>query len=331
MLKYLIVILANSSVSFCNYRSGNKLNKKKNLIPLPALKNAVVFALKHNLKVNFLYPDFRVGKKYESIIEDVENVKIVPFNLIDAYKDSIVVLKTGDVESFCLLKNKDANVILSIEFNEINSLFPVIKKLIPKSKRINLVIHNIENFKEDDYEKYLTQLDKISGLLLKSKSLNEIPELNFLTDRMLITEMNNCNAGLSHITVAPNGKVYTCPAFYHENPLNNHGDLNNNIFLKNKRLLELKYSPVCRVCDAYHCKRCVFLNKKFTSEINIPSHQQCIVSHTEREASRILLDKLKTKSNINSEFTSISKLDYNDPFVIAEKNKLSISEFKNIF
>lgn len=67
------------------------------------------------------------------------------------------------------------------------------------------------------------------------------------------------------------------------------GDLQNGMNIKNSQLYKLDYAPLCRQCDAYQCKRCIWLNRKMTYEVNIPSHEQCVMGHLERNASRNLL------------------------------------------
>lgn len=129
--------------------------------------------------------------------------------------------------------------------------------------------------------------------------------------------MNNCNAGVDHITLAPDGLFYICPAFYYEqikneNTNNSIGDITKDIEIKNQQLYRLDHAPICRECDAYHCKRCVWLNRKLTLEVNTPSHEQCIVAHTERNASKRLLEDInKTEALIDN---TIENLDYIDPF-----------------
>ena len=118
--------------------------------------------------------------------------------------------------------------------------------------------------------------------------------------------MNNCNAGWESITLAPDGKFYICPAFYQDN-LGDVGDLKNGINIPNPQLYRLDHAPICSHCDAYQCRRCIWLNLKTTLEVNTPSHEQCVVSHLERNASRI----------INSE--NIPEINYLDPFDIIEK------------
>ena len=51
------------------------------------------------------------------------------------------------------------------------------------------------------------------------------PQLNLLTDRIMLDRMNNCNAGWESITLASDGKFYVCPAFYLEGEEAAIGDL----------------------------------------------------------------------------------------------------------
>jgi CXXX repeat peptide maturase len=331
MLKYLMIMIGESSVPFCYYenKTGNKNTVK--LISYENLKKAVIFALKNNLKVNFLYPDIKLEKKYDRLIDEVEHIKIIPVKLHKTYKDSILVIESDDLSSDSLLKNlKDENIIFRLRYEQLNKLYSYLNKLIPKCRRINLVLLDIERYGEKDFDEYRHQLEKISKKIFKLKDKKNLPEMNFLTDRLTLEQMNNCDAGLNHLTVTPNGKLYLCPAFYHNDENDTLGEISNDIKIKNKQLLELKYSPICRICDAYQCKRCVFLNKKLTAEINTPSSQQCRLSHIEREASRLFLQKLKETSVSITGFKDIPEIDYNDPYENAKKNKFTISEFKNL-
>jgi CXXX repeat peptide maturase len=150
-----------------------------------------------------------------------------------------------------------------------------------KAKRINIVLSDITAFTDADFSLYASQLDKWRDAV-KSLCLQGIyPQLNFLTDRILLDRMNNCNAGIENITLAPNGKFYVCPAFYLENENDCVGDLLTGLDIKNQALYKLQNAPLCRNCDAYQCKRCVWLNRNTTSEINTPSHEQCVVAYLE--------------------------------------------------
>ena len=143
-----------------------------------------------------------------------------------------------------------------------------------------------------------------------------LPQINLLTDRILLDKMNNCNAGIENITLAPNGKFYVCPAFYLENENDSVGDLVTGINIKNKYLYQLQNAPLCRKCDAYQCKRCVWLNRKTTREVNTPSHEQCVVAHIERNAGRELLYDLQAFGAWKEK--SIGEINYLDLFKVKD-------------
>lgn len=147
---------------------------------------------------------------------------------------------------------------------------------------------------------------------------NEFVEVNFLTDRLFLKNMNNCNAGVNHFTFAPNGKMYICPGFYYEKSDEYIGDTMGITNLKNGNLFRLENAPICSSCDAYHCKRCVFLNKKLTLEVNTPSHQQCVISHLERNSSKQLSEQFDEQQLKNSGMNIIPDIDYLDPIVLFE-------------
>ena len=130
---------------------------------------------------------------------------------------------------------------------------------------------------------------------------------------MMLEKMNNCGAGDSNITLAPNGKFYVCPAFYYENEENCIGDLKHGLDIKNPQLYKLNFAPICRHCDAYQCKRCIWLNRKITLEVNTPSHEQCVVAHLERNTSRELLENIR-KHGMFMPDIEIKEIDYLDPF-----------------
>ena len=55
MLQYLIIQLCDTSTSFCHYDNGKV---EPRLIGLDDLKKGIKFAMKQNLMIQFLYPDY---------------------------------------------------------------------------------------------------------------------------------------------------------------------------------------------------------------------------------------------------------------------------------
>ena len=123
----------------------------------------------------------------------------------------------------------------------------------------------------------------------------------------------------SQFALAPNGKFYICPAFYQEDEENNVGDLAHGLKIPNPQLYQLEYAPICRRCDAYQCKRCIWLNRKTTLEVNTPSREQCVTAHLERNASRQLLAAIRQAHKDFLPDTDIKEIDYLDPFEICRR------------
>lgn len=267
------------------------------------MRNGFVYAMKRNLAVQLIYPPIPLPSEYDSLISLYDNIKIKPIqNKNDA--DVIILNHWKDIS---LLGGCDENIVIrtSIQdfFTNYNELISIL------SGNIHLIFTDINNFKEDDVEQYRAIL-----LSLMNHGIHSNVQIRALTDRMILDEMNNCNAGIESITLAPNGKFYICPAFYYEDEKNNIGDLENDINIPNRQLYAIDHSPLCRICDAYQCKRCVWLNHKLTLEVNIPSWQQCVISHIERNASRAMLKKIR-ESNPNYLGTKdICEINYLDPF-----------------
>lgn len=302
----LIILLHTKSVSYCYYE--NKCDAE-NWIRLDVLKEGIRFALKNNLHVQFVYPIQDLPKNYKEIVNGIKHLNIAPCNFKG--EDNTIRVFTL-LNDFSCNTSYTHNCILHIKFSQIEE---TINQIIAKENyfnRLNIVIDDIESIKDLDMERYRSYLGKLSLHIKNMYDRQKEIHINLLTDRIFLHEMNNCNAGICNLTLAPNGSFYVCPAFYFNNPNDNIGNLQSGVIIKNKQLYQLEYAPICRICDAYQCKRCVWLNRKMTLEVNTPSHEQCIVSHIERNMSKSLLDAIN-QDNILID-NKIEEINYMDPF-----------------
>ena len=312
-LQYLVVLLDNTSVAYCH--ADNPLTERR-LMPFDTLRKAILFGMKQNLMIQFVYPNYELPTEYNELIETIDHVKI-----------------GRDVEIFNSVPQRieGDNVVLRLSVAEFIERQYDIATLLPQAKRLNICLTDIENFKDEQIEDYKRALATLSAVLLNLYKSVRQPQFNLITDRLQLTEMHNCEAGVGNITIAPNGKFYLCPAFYYDEQMGisnrmNHktkdasrsvGDLEQGIDIPNKQLLQLDHAPLCRICDAYHCNRCIWLNQKLTWDNNTPSHQQCVISHLERNASRDLQIKL---TEIGGRFENeIKEINYLDPFDVKEE------------
>lgn len=329
MLQYLVILLDDTSTSFCHYTNIKPKNK---LISLDDLKAGIFFAMKENLMVQYVFPDYELSKEYKEVIESIDHSKIISSECTDLTLKKnahIVVLNDwNDLESNELTLSQ-AYVLRTCK-SEFFDNYSTLNSVMRKTSRLNIVFTDVEEFTEVDFEKYekvLTLLsENIKQLYIDGSSF----QLNLLTDRLLLDKMNNCNAGYENITLAPDGKFYICPAFYQVEKESdsglgkakfNVGDLLSGVNIKNSQLYKLSYAPICRVCDAYQCKRCVWLNRKTTYEINTPSHEQCVISHIERNVSRGLLSKIR-KDRAFMPNQEIKEISYLDPFYLVKEQQL---------
>jgi CXXX repeat peptide maturase len=331
MINYLIVILEYQAVSFCHYNINS--DRENELISLNLLKNVIDNAIKNRICINFLYGDSLLPPEYEQMIETVEHMKIMPLGHHRSYEDAVLVID-GELkpQNINALQNNDfKNIILRMDNNNLQSLSAIVRKLIGKCERLNIILKDVDHFKESSFTIYESQLEEIRALLEEEYKSGHFIEINIVTDRVFLTNMNNCGAGIEHLTMAPNGKYYLCPAFYYDNEDNHIGDLQDKVVIPNHQLLDLEHAPVCRNCDAWHCKRCIYLNVKMTSELNTPSSQQCTLAHLERNVSRKFQENIRADLNINDRITPIPEIDYLDPFDMINNRSLDVEKREKHF
>lgn len=304
MMKYLIIQLCDTSVSFCHYSNG----KTPKIIPVEKLRQGLLWAVKRGLYVQVLYPDYDLPTEYLEILGQYDHAKIS--KSVDEKADVIVIDGWDDFQQ--VDRNILQPVILRSSIKDFIDKHDILISKLTLLSRINIVFTDIDEFKDSYIKDYSETLDKVSAALGELLVARKEIQVNFLTDRLMLNEMNNCNAGVESITLAPDGNFYICPAFYHDGytPV---GNLSEELNIANSQLYKIEKSPICRNCDAYHCKRCVWLNKKSTLEVNTPGHEQCVVAHIERNASRKLLNQLIEKGKISTD-CKISEIDYLDPF-----------------
>ena len=313
MLTHLIILLDDTSVSYCHYNGANE----RRLISLEDLKAGIVWAMKENLNVQFVYPDYELPTEYNNLIDTIDHIKIKPAELSD---DAEVVVLT-DWKGKQLEPANGVTYIVRTSRGELEEYFDSISDLLKSGVRVVVVLTDVEKFTDADIPSYKALLERLADRLIEDCQAGKSAQLSMLTDRIMLNEMNNCNAGVNNVTLAPNGRFYLCPAFYYDNPNDDIGDLKRGLSIKNQHLLDLNHAPICRSCDAYHCKRCIWLNSRLTLDCNTPSHQQCVISHLERNASRLLQQKLEEKGRRLNPSHKIKEIDYLDPFNIVNKWK----------
>ena len=296
------------SVSYCHCDNPCK---ERRLISLDDLRAGILYAMKENLMIQFVYPNYPLPQEYLDVIETIDHHNIKPAGLDGA---DVSVLDSIDA----IPEQVSGVAVLRIGKKQLFESEKALTAFMRKVQRLNVVITDLETFTKEDLQHYGTLLENLANVLREEYLGGNTPQLNLLTDRMMLDHPNHCNAGVENITLAPNGRFYLCPAFYYSDAEESVGDLKRGLDIKNQQLLRLDHAPLCRHCDAYHCRRCVWLNRKTTYEVNTPSHEQCVVAHTERGAARQLLAAIREQAVFMPE-KDIKEINYTDPFDVRKE------------
>lgn len=313
MMQYLIILLDDTSVSFCHYEN---VKMRRNLMSMDILKAGVLYGMKENLNIQFVYPDYELPEEYRQFIETVDHIKIKP---VGQSSDADVTVLNGVSEIESVQQKSGVAYVLRLSKNELFSNVSTIARFSENVERLNIVLTDVETFSENDFVEYKKVLFVLMDVMKQIYIDGKSPQLNILTDRMMLEAMNNCGAGDTNIALAPDGMFYVCPAFYQSTDSCSVGSLVDGLEMKNAQLYKLNYAPLCRHCDAYQCRRCIWLNRKTTLEVNTPSHEQCVIAYLERDVSRRLLFEIGKSGIFMPNKEDIREIDYLDPFEIREK------------
>jgi CXXX repeat modification system protein len=318
MLTHLVVPLDAAAISFCYYDNERYASGPSEPIPESTLRAAVDYAQENGLAVSFIYGPDVPPDGYSEMIESVPHMKVVPPSLRSAYPDAMLVINPEDVAGGLSLPTDACglNVVLRLGREHLPELASVVESLLGSCARINLILLDIDQYSDEDLSEYESQLGRLIPVFVGMHKDRRPVELSCLTDRIFLRQMRNCDAGIVSLTVGPDGNFHLCPGFISSSPL---GSLASGISIPDSQLLEAGKSPICSICDAWHCKRCVWMSKNMTGEINIPSRQQCSIAHLEREASRQLVERLRRIDGMRH-IPRIQWIDYLDPFELIQRD-----------
>jgi len=305
MLQYLTILLNDNSVSFCSYEQ----RELSRWISLDTLHNGILFAMKENLNIQFVYPAEPLPAGYEDVIEGIDHTKIKPKTEHCNDADVVVFNNWQVLVDFKSFQQGVTYIVRTSIFDFLDN-YLLLYNALKDSERVDVIFTDAEKMNEAQSKRYGKALTALSSIVKQCYKEEHTINFNLLTDRLNPSKNYNCGAGETSLTLAPDGKFYVCPAFYGVESI---GDLESGIHIPNQQLYKLAYAPICRECDAWQCPRCVWLNRKTTLEVNTPSHEQCVKAHIERNASRDLLAAIRKHGEFMPD-VEIQEIDYMDPF-----------------
>lgn len=326
MMQYLIILLDDTSTSFCHYSC---VESKRKLISIDDLREGIMYAMLENLMVQFVWPDYDLPQEYIEVIESIDHNNIAPAMFLPKGQKTDIAVFDDWRDMYDYAFDDHTAYVLRIDRENLFLNAKAISAYLKNIHRLDIILTDVYEFDEEALTHYESALHVFGQEILEIYKNCGTTQLNLITDRMMLQSMNNCNAGNETITLAPDGNFYVCPAFYYASEDEYEGtgkkkvsvgNLKTGVHIKNQSLCKIESSPICRLCDAYQCKRCVWLNRKMTNEVNIPSHEQCVMAHLERNSSRNLLNEIRKIGEFMPN-VEIAEKDYKDPFEIVIQNK----------
>ena len=165
--------------------------KEHNLIPIDTLKAGIKFGMMENLMIQFVYPDYTLPEGYSEVIESIDHSKIVSSLCEDeALKAEADVLVFHDWTGLTQAElDQEKCYVLRTTKADLFDRYLFLKEALSKVLRLNVVITDVETFTEQDFETHKQILHAISEHVEKLYVEGKFPQLNLLTDRMMLENM----------------------------------------------------------------------------------------------------------------------------------------------
>ena len=151
MLKYLVILLDDCSVSYCHYDNSNE----RNLIPLEILQKAILFAMKNDLKIQYVLPQGELTQSYTEVIDSMFHDNI---GSIGQEEMADVIVLNG-MEELAKSENKlDASkrYVIRTSIDEFFERYDLLKNIFGRNISANVLFKDVESFTDEKIEQYQT-------------------------------------------------------------------------------------------------------------------------------------------------------------------------------
>ena len=157
MLQYLVILLDDTSTSFCHYDNSHIESK---LVSLEDLKAGIFYAMKENLMIQFVYPDYELPQEYKDVINTIDHSVIVSALCEDSeLKDKAdVVVMNGWASLEKVIFTAETSYVLRTTKSDLFDKYQSLTHALGNVRRLNIVFTDVESFTEEDFDKYKNYL-----------------------------------------------------------------------------------------------------------------------------------------------------------------------------
>ena len=155
MMQYLVILLDDTSVAYCHCDNPHR---ERRLMPLETLRDGIRYAMKHNLMIQFVYPDYDLPQDYLDAIDTIDHHDIVPF----PRQGDVAVAENSKLK---IENSAGAVVVLRMKKAELFVSGDTVAALLRQVQRLNIVITDLDTFTDADLLPYGALLDRWAALL----------------------------------------------------------------------------------------------------------------------------------------------------------------------
>lgn len=159
-MKYLIIQLCDSSVSFCSYRAS----QNRNLIRLDVLDKALLWGVKKGLHIHILFPEYKLPKPYLDLICNYEHIEIKSLSDFDS-ADICVAKSFEEINKYNYIS---IPVIFQCSIKEFLSKYENVTEALSRVPRMNIIFNDVPNFSDNMISSYEEALSFIANKIFNS-------------------------------------------------------------------------------------------------------------------------------------------------------------------
>lgn len=261
--KFLYFVLSDQMAPHCMYTPHGT-----NTMSQETFNQALSFAQTNNMLPVFLGDPHDYNPTY------AERFFHVRIDYDDDGNDSEMerYIPVYEVANVINVKKSHEVCILQVKKEDVNGLFDALTVLAQKARLINVYPQDIQSWDSITIQEYTEVLSKYYKWRNSQKEMRAT--LNVFGSSK---DSAACRAGKNDFTVAPNGKLYACPAYYFADKYTI-GDVYSGLCEYDQTVFSSNKSPQCQHCDVTHCIHCHANNLLSTGIPNIPCQKMCTAS-----------------------------------------------------
>ncbi len=271
------------NAALCCQEPGRSADTAGEPISIDLLSAIATLQAKHSWSCTILANEDGIGAVYQRICDRMNAEFVVPagFKAAIPGKRTAVSFESSSADPAAEYRGA-SRAILRVGRDCLSRLAEIIAALSDNFRDVSIRHPELLEYEDADIETYRDQLSEVARRLLDKGQSWKGYRIDRLTDRFRLEAPNECGAGFKKLAVASTGRLYTCPAaIWGDEP--SCGHVLEGLELPNRHLFTRRYSLPCGKCDAVHCSRCTYLNKRGTLEFCVPPRNVCRLAHVELE------------------------------------------------